>query len=226
MNEKKQYCLKLVQYGKFFEWFEFEIPLVFSDKRKVVTRKASNEEITENTVNRAKSRIRALCLCNPSMNKFVTMTFSKIYDYKTQVYCFKSYVRRLKTLFKYPLKYVCVPEYGAKKGRFHFHYLSNQPYIPKSVIEENWREGFCHVEYIDDPLRASSYVCKYMSKDFGKKVINRKLYFASRTLDQPVVYRDDDALFLRENLDLRLSKEERYSHPFLGVIKKLTYFTP
>lgn len=223
MDYDKQFCLKLVDYGSLVEYFEFELPLTNSVKRKVCEKVYSKDEITEKTVNRASARIRALTLCNPSMNKFTTLTFREVLDYGTQLYKFKLFARRLKNRVRHILKYLCVSEYGARYGRFHFHYISNQPYIPKNELESIWQNGFVDVEFVDDPLRASSYLCKYMAKDFQKKTFNKKLYLASRSLVQPVVYRDDEVLdYMLEN-ELILNKTEYYNHSFLGTIKKGVY---
>jgi hypothetical protein len=227
-NNLRQYCVKLIQYNeKYFEWMEYEIPNLLSDKRKQVKKDWTKEEINQKVVSRAQNKIREKILCNPSLNKFVTLTFKDIYDYESQLYFFRLFIRRLKThmvqsSFRYPLRYVCVPEYGTKHGRFHFHYIANQPYIPKHKLEELWGLGYAHVQFVDDSLQAAAYLSKYLGKSLGQSR-HRKMYLSSRNLDKPKIYLDDDALFYILNHPLHLSKKEKYAHPFLGNIHKLTY---
>jgi hypothetical protein len=219
----KQYCVKLVKYGNFYEWFEYELPLLTNNRSKF-TKNYSSDEITEKTVYRAKKRIRELLLCNQSLNKFITLTFKNVYNYSSQLRFFYNFRRKLQRFIKYDLKYLAVPEYGSKFGRFHFHMVSNQPYIKKSKLADMWGKGFVQVNLIDNSDQIASYLSKYLSKDFKLKVLNKKMYYYSKNLSQPVVYRDEDALAQFNTLDLKLSARDMYLHPFLGTVKKLTYF--
>jgi len=226
VNDKfdKQYCLKLVKYNNILVWLEYELPTINFKKRKLNI-EYNKQDSSEKSIYRSTKKIQEALLCNPCLDKFVTLTFAKIYNYTKQLYIMKLYTERLRTYIKYPLKYLTVPEYGARNGRFHFHMVTNQPYIKKSKLSELWGNGFVQINLINDSMQIAHYLTKYLTKDFKIKSQNRKLYYVSKNLDKPIIYMNDDALsyYMKNKQNLKLSKDENYKHPFLGTVKKLTY---
>lgn len=119
---------------------------------------------------------------------FVTLTFSPIHlagirlqaaadrslDFETALerYGYKHvqrYLKRLRKLGKNRFRYVAVFEYGSEGGRGHYHLfiheLRGEKPTLKATLNDAWR-SFVHAKLVslDDFVRASSYVAKYLTK--------------------------------------------------------------
>lgn len=97
--------------------------------------------------------------------------------------------------------YIAVKEYGEKNNRVHFHLIANLPYIPFSDLNNSWVHtisGVCFPSLcalqtdkktscvIKNPIRAVRYVCKYVSKSFGRRSDTRVVFISNNTLIRPV----------------------------------------
>lgn len=102
------------------------------------------------------------------------------------------------------MKYIVVPEQH-KSGRWHFHGLftnvDSMNFVDSGLVDKkgkiiynvgNYRLGFSTATKIDDVNRASSYLCKYITKDLCVKTKGKKRYWASKNVDLPIV---EDYLF-------------------------------
>ena len=135
----------------------------------------------------------------------------------------------------YEFEYIAVYE-EHKNGRYHFHLISSQ--IPdeylidcpelldfdyKTGLRRNgkmiadWLHGKSDVEQIRDKERMSTYLCKYLIKNFMKleqdqeeyeEFLGKKKYFPSRGLKRPKIeyFNDND----RKELELIEKKKAGY----------------
>lgn len=100
--------------------------------------------------------------------------------------------------------YLVVPEQH-KSGRWHFHGLFanvNELHFVDSGHKDNkgrviynvgnYRMGFSTATKIEDISRASSYLCKYITKDICELTKGKKRYWASRNVLLPEVYESID----------------------------------
>ena len=157
---------------------------------------------------------------------FVTLTFRR--DLKFDVKDYDSVVRKLTGWLhdqrkKCPdLKYLFVPE-KHKNGAWHFHGLianadklsftdsrrvavGNKAYLRTENNKEyetiynmdNWKYGFSTATKIVSSSKASSYICKYITKDVIRHSERRRRFYASNNLDKPVV---SEYLFNGDDLD-------------------------
>lgn len=136
---------------------------------------------------------------------FLTMTISpdyaERYDYDSCAGLAKKYTDVLR---HWDCKWLMVPEQH-KDGAYHFHALvqgqlplteARSPYTGKLLKDksgrqiynvDNYRYGWTTVTQVGDEHKASSYLTKYLSKAIEVPK-GRKRYWASKSLDKPVVY--------------------------------------
>jgi len=162
---------------------------------------------------RAKRRLSSLVTENSFNNPnslFVTLTYrDNITDFDHSIACLKSFYRK----FSYRLfgsysnlAYVTVHE-RQKRGAIHFHSLFfNLPFKTniKALIRSSWSYGFISAKSVDNFGDIGSYMGKYLVKDFKKTgVFNRKSYFISKGLKQPITSTYPTALdSIEQSIDL------------------------
>jgi hypothetical protein len=132
-------------------------------------------------------------------------------DYDKKVQAFSTFMdnfkKKLKKQYKIDLKYITVPEEHAS-GDIHFHSLLSE--FPQELLYENplwldydfrkrkrfngkgfinWKHGKSDVQPIQDKEKLSTYIAKYMLKNFKEtsdqdyeKYLNKKRYYPSRNL--------------------------------------------
>lgn len=154
-----------------------------------------NIEKLSNNICRAKGRITELALCN-AWEYFVTLTLDKN---KQDRYNLDAYVKDLgvwignyNKKFGCNLKYILVPEQH-KDGAWHMHGLFHD--LAPASLERNShgyfdmqyytkRFGFISLAPIQDKIKISRYISKYVNKDVGtrSKDIRKHLFYSSRGL--------------------------------------------
>ena len=169
---------------------------------------------------RARVAVVDLALCN-DFDYFGTITFDdrKVGSDINYPQLMKDRIADLFDNYKqtsaFDFKYILVPEYGAKKGRLHFHFivsgLNKEDLFLNEKRHLDWhltsdRFGFTQITKIKgtrlDRVRVAKYCAKYLSKD-SIKICNHR-YFASKGLNRPersVVNHDDEALLISEWLE-------------------------
>jgi hypothetical protein len=126
---------------------------------------------------------------------FLTLTFSHF-----KKYCNDKQVNKLFSNFVKKLRedhdcqgYIAVREYGAKRGRVHFHILASIKFIPFAVLNRLWCDSiseYCSfspnavtsdpkTRFIKNPVRAMRYVCKYFSKCKGQRSESRLIFMSN-----------------------------------------------
>lgn len=132
---------------------------------------------------------------------FVTLTFN---PQRVDSFDYKAVSKALTNIFHYwrkskapDLKYIFVPELH-KSGRWHFHGMmanvgninlidsgkrDNSGRIIYNI--ESYKLGFTTATYIEDTLKTSLYISKYITKDVTGLTRGQKKYWISRNLNKP-----------------------------------------
>lgn len=168
------------------------------------TRKRDKREVSDldyhpevSSLKRTKTLVQDLVLCN-DFDLFCTFTFNpqKI-DRFNYTKCHYSMTKWLHNQHdKDPkFRYLIIPE-RHKSGAWHFHALishfngtlsdSGHKTSTGRVVYniKGFRNGFTTAVEIDDKYAVSSYVTKYITKDFIKE-FNQRRFFCSRDLIRP-----------------------------------------
>lgn len=133
---------------------------------------------------------------------FFTFTFNpKVVNRYDYVACSKKFSKWLNNMRKVcpDMIYVVVPEQH-KDGAFHFHGLfsdvMNLDFVYSGKYDKkgrpiyncgNYHFGWTTATRITDFRRASSYLCKYITKDLCSVTSGRKRYWSSRNAGRPEV---------------------------------------
>lgn len=191
--------------------------VVFDDGTDVRGREVDEFTRKEDTIyrscNRTKKAVYDIARSD-NWEWFVTFTFNgeKVarYDYESCVKKLSYWLNNMRK--KYPeMKYIVVPEQH-EDGAFHFHglfknvdgFVFDGHYDKKGRKVYNWISynwGWTTATIIDDYRKASSYLCKYITKDLCAVTEGKKRYWASRNVNRPVV---KDILVDPEYLDLAM----------------------
>jgi len=206
------YYLKLIVSGNQVEMFNYKQPVwrdfTKDEKKKTDVKKEPKQldmlekieyEIKkmEFSVQRTKTQIKRMVNSNPELNKFMTLTFAdSMTDLKQANYLFNQFAKRMS--YRFPdFEYLAVPEFqkdidfhGRKKlngGSIHYHLLCNLPYIEMNGLEYIWGQGAVNIRKIGRVNNLGSYMSKYLGKElFNGRMFNKKKFFRSQTLKQPV----------------------------------------
>lgn len=201
------YTEKLVVSGSVLEYYQYEVPI----KRERPMRRYSPYRrrklpdlpiIRLNNINRRKKAIRRLILCNPTLRKFITLTFKE--DIKSLPIAHKKFMyfcRKLSRRFP-NFKYLAVPEFQPNSGRVHYHLLSNIPYIKLDLLNKLWSYGYTDIKFIkfNDTLHIAHYIAKYITKDNSGAFYNKKRFFYSKNLSTSLIC--DDPILIEYYKDL------------------------
>ena len=162
---------------------------------------AKREEYLRSSCARTINSIYDIARSNP-WEWFFTFTFDpeKVnrYDYGECTKKFSVWLNNMRKVCP-DMKYICVPEQH-KDGAFHFHglftgvdaleyrfsgKLDKKGRCIYNIGNYNW--GFTTATRIEDFHRASSYLCKYITKDLCAVTSGKKRYWASRNVMRPAV---------------------------------------
>jgi len=132
---------------------------------------------------------------------FISLTFPKfkreVSDNEINTY-FSKYVENLRTNYNCG-GYIGVREFGKKKHRVHFHLLLAIPFIPFNTLNNIWCNTISDICYssknaitsdpktrfINNPVRAMKYVCKYISKCKNQRSISRLVFISNNIIQRP-----------------------------------------
>lgn len=196
---------------KQYMWHEIKDDVGYSIPQKDTPEEGERESEPDKERSQKVSRSRAvqtvydICRSN-EWTWFLTLTFNpeKIdsFDYDE---CVKAIVLFTLKLRRKGIQYVIVPEQH-ESGRWHFHGLlyDLDGCLPvsrafsksgRAIIDESGRQvynctiydnGFSTVTEIGNSVKASGYLCKYISKSLAVPE-GKKRYWASRGLNRPNV---------------------------------------
>lgn len=168
---------------------------MFEHSRNCENRGKVNYEKLSNNISRAKSSVLEISLCNP-WDYFVTLTLDKNkydrYNLNGYVKDLGQFIRDQRKKYNTDIKYLLIPEQH-RDGAWHIHgflyglkskMLKENAYGYLDWIDYTCKFGYCSIDKIKDKNKASSYITKYISKDFSKGVLklNAKMYYCSRGL--------------------------------------------
>lgn len=172
---------------------------------------------------------------------FFTLTFNpdKIDRYDYSICSLKLHYWLSNMKKKCPdMKYLVVPEQH-KDGAWHFHGLFkdidglDMKFSGKrdkkgrriyNCLSYTW--GFTTATRITDFRRASSYLCKYITKDLCKNTKGKKRYWCSRNVERPIIeeYIIDGADYEANFLALMEScKDDAYVKQIKNMYTNVTY---
>lgn len=150
------------------------------------------------SLSRTKTLVRDIVLCN-DFELFCTFTFDQT---KVNRFSFTACWGKMSRWLHHQKEnnkdfmYLIIPE-KHKNGAWHFHALishysgslrDSKHYSPSGRRVYNitsYRSGFSSAVKIDSREKVSSYVTKYITKDFIKE-FNQRRFFCSRNLRRPV----------------------------------------
>lgn len=166
-----------------------------SVKKKIIS--SDNEfEVNRVSLSRTKKTIRDLALCN-DFEYFFTQTFKPSFDRYDLDFCvdlikkkFKAYKRKNPSFC-----YLVLYEYH-KDGAVHLHGLLKAVEDEELVKNINGyftfkylsSLGFNSLSKIQDNIKCSNYITKYITKSFCKTSHNQ-IYFCSKGLNRPILNR-------------------------------------
>ena len=225
------YTQKIVISGQFLELYQYqkEIKKGYEVTKQEIKEKVKNikNNITwqksQFALTRTRRNIRRLINANPTMSKFLTLTFAEnVVNIDVANYEFKKFIERLKYAYpKLDLKYLTVIEFQ-RRGAVHYHLLLNTPHIRASKISKLWSNGFIKINAVRNCDNLGAYVSKYLSKESTERLYNRKKYFCSHNLDRPVEIVDkstiDNLLEMYKIKEITPRYETIIENDFIGKV--------
>lgn len=202
---RQYYC------GDKIKYISFPLSNKYFNKKinEQVLRYAEDINKIECNLIRAKSMVRDYVLCN-DFKLFCTITINQAFynrqDLDNLRRLINDRIRYYRKKYKLPLKYILVPEQH-KKGGWHFHGVLDASFKKFVYVNQNGYDslsifdflGFSSCELIRDKARISSYILKYMTKDFALRHRGKHLYFCSRGLIKPIL--KSEIAYNNNNLD-------------------------
>lgn len=133
---------------------------------------------------------------------FFTLTFNpekvNSFDYDECLSKVRKWFNNVRSRQALDLKYLVVPEQH-KSGRWHFHALvanvgtlkfedSGHKTHGNTIYNlPQFKWGFTTATAVQDTRKASSYLCKYITKDLCKSTMNKRRYLSSKNLLLPQI---------------------------------------
>jgi len=204
-------------------WIEIKTKEDIKEVKERVARVFQQDKAKrEDNIIRTRQTIRRLINSNKDLNKFLTLTFAdNVQEVDIANYEFKKFILRLKYHFP-DLKYLTVIEFQ-KRGAVHYHMVCNMPYINKDILAEIWGKGFIKVNRIQHCDNVGAYVSKYLGKEAGTRLFNKKKYFCSRDLVRPVEVVDklviDKLIEMYDIKNIPARCEKVFHNDFVGLIR-------
>lgn len=228
------YQKKAIQSGKMVEVYEYARPIFRGLKSRLgrgVGDRVPKPRTTQSAL-RTRKHIRQLVNSNPTMDKFLTLTFAEnVCDIETANYEFKKFRQKLERYLGRKFKYLGVIEFQ-KRGAVHYHLMMDVPFIEWRKLSEIWGHGRIQIERIRKPNRAGIYMAKttgYLMKGVEDvRLFGRKIFFYSyKLLDKITEWTDN---FIKEFAGLvdtckNLIFEKRFFVEGHGMIKYSLYAT-
>lgn len=216
-KDKKQKKEDIEQIG--FDLSSQEVKISDKYLQSEKEKKEKKEKGVYNSVIRSKNRIYSVAR-SVTWDYFITLTFNgkKVnrYDYENCCIKLKNWLDRYRRSSP-ALKYLIVPEQH-KDGAWHFHGLIScgdySSFVDSGKKDkgntiyniDSYKLGFTTATKIVDTLRASSYICKYITKDCYKNIpAGKKRYWYSRNIkvQEFEIYATNDQLDkYRKNSDV------------------------
>ena len=167
-----------------------------------------NKDKLQNNIIRAKTKIKDLILCN-DFHYFVTITCngnkSSRYNLDEIRLFVNQRIRNLRKRFPYLHLYFLFIGEKHKKGGYHLHGVLSGDFYMFLYINKNGFDslncfddlGYSTCEFIENKEKVSSYITKYITKEFAAVQKGKHLYFCSKGLKKPILLKvyDYDNMF-------------------------------
>lgn len=177
-------------------------PFTDSYERVKVIDDIKEKRMLLNNYNRAKNVIYDIARSN-DWEWFLTFTFNQNcvdrYDFDACAKKISVWLQNVKSRKCKDLIYLVVPEQH-KDGAWHFHGLLSNcgklVFVPTSYKDnsgrtiynlESYKLGFTTATRISDSVRASAYLCKYVTKELVNNTKGKHRYWASKNCMRPTV---------------------------------------
>ncbi|MGL4107275.1 rolling circle replication-associated protein [Clostridium sp. LP20] len=187
--------------------------------------KIQSQKDRKATLNKARNNIMRLIKANPDMTTFITLTFSRVPNYKESKRLLNIFFTKLRKEHD-GLKYIWVLELGEKYKRLHYHLLTNLPIGVKlsSNFEEKtenhkrfeelfrqeyWDHGFIDIRNLkqEDNTNIALYVSAYIVKSLIDVKVDGRVYsYSHKTMNRPI----ETKVYSNDNLEQLLSKFDDY----------------
>lgn len=186
-----------------FIWKNYKCPKQQSNYLNSI--KAKSFKIDAQVYRKMSSSAHYLIKSSSYKTIFITLTFPKFkklaYDNKNRINerkinsAFSKFMENLRTNYNCS-GYVAVREFGDKNSRVHFHCLLSMPYVPFITLNRAWCHAIQNISYfaanalttkrksiyINNPVKAVKYVCKYFSKSKGTTSKTRIVFISKNII--------------------------------------------
>lgn len=224
MEEKQTYNCRVYEYPKGMHVTFYKQTVSKGIEQKEELQKSTStdcertpeQEKHSNSVSASQSKNRIYNIARSNeWEWFITITFDR---HKVNADNYKEVTSKLRTFLEHlqerkcpDLKYLIVPELHADGEHFHFHGLlanCGKMKFEFSGIYDNgkpiynmkdWKFGFTTATRVEDSQRASSYICKYITKECSAHLKGKHRYYCSRNCNRSEAeyYMMDEAEFLK-----------------------------
>lgn len=203
-----------------------------------------NDEKLASNMSRARSMVLQYALCNP-WDFFFTCTLNGSWHDR---YCLPAYTARLSQFIRdkrkeygSQIQYLLVPQ-AHEDGAWHMHgFLSSipqdrickfppsAPWHLRSKGYLDWPDyqskfGFCSLAPVRDPVAASFYITRYISRDMANRSgdLGKHLYFHSRPLSRAV--KASDVYIPSPELDAVCTEHHKFCST--GMVEDAPWYYP
>ncbi|MDA3840572.1 MAG: hypothetical protein PF572_05795 [Patescibacteria group bacterium] len=218
--------------------------------KRIKEQEAEHKIKSKFSISRTRTNIRRLTNSNPSLDKFLTLTFAESTTDLTKAnYLFNQAMKRIirkRTSFEY----IAVVEFqkdvdyhGRRKekgGSAHYHLLCNLEMPQTKDLKDlfswerwfalrYWKYGFIKIKKVDQVTNMGAYFCKYLGKDmFDRRMFGKKKFFCSQKLKKPVELTGYKAVLFHEQhiSGLKPVFEKTFSSEYAGTINYSAYTLP
>jgi len=183
---------------------------------RAVKENTDEDKYNQNSINRAKRRLKQLIQCNHAQygqpTRFLTLTRQRIQSYHEAKIDYHNFIKRINkslSLKAVPtvandrreyesqsdgLKYLNVIEFQQRGAPHHHTLLFNFPYIKndQQFFHDYWGTDRLRIEPVSEINGTIKYLSKYLSKQWGdKRFFRQKRFNGSIDLKQPTVIQSD-----------------------------------
>ena len=150
--------------GDHFELMSYPNGIQCGKRNKIqpIKGKRKQNKIRFSSLYRTRQKLRRLVWCNEKLiNTFITLTFkNEVIDLKTANKKLHNFIKRI--TYRFPdFLYIGVPEFQ-KKGKVHYHLLTNITYMNNGVLSNIWTNGFVTIKAVNKVKNIARYLTKYL----------------------------------------------------------------
>lgn len=222
----------VVQVRKYTDYYKITVcKSIISGKKdslKNVEKKKHDKKL-ENNISRAKRNVMEKAICN-DWDFFLTLTLDpekyQRDDLKRYIKDLGQFIRDYRKSHQTDVKYLLIPELHKDGKNWHMHGLIKgldvatdiEPHPIKKLRNKgyvNWvsyanKFGYCSLGSIQDDIKVSMYITKYITKDLSHSVTERnaKLYYCSRGLNKAELVSEGQ---LYEYIKFQMAYEGRFT---------------